>query len=113
MAEEIAHAAVDRVYATAVAHPRATPPAEVVAALHRVAGPQWGGPPLGAWTPPHLDVIPTADTRSAIASALDDATPRDLVCVAGSLYLAGEALRAFAARSEVARDLIEIAGVDH
>ena len=99
MAQEIAHAAVDRVYATTVAHPRATPTAEVAAALHRVA--------------PYLDVIPTTDTRSAIATALDDATPRDLVCVAGSLYLAGEALRAFAARSAAARDLIEIAGVDH
>ena len=99
MAAEIARADVDRVYATAVAHPRATPLAEVAAALHHAA--------------PNLYVSPTDDTRSAIAAALADATPRDLVCVAGSLYLAGEALRAFATCSEAAANVIEIAGVDH
>jgi hypothetical protein len=42
-----------------------------------------------------------------------DAAPRDLVCVAGSLYLAGEALRWLAARPDTVAGSIEIAGVDH
>lgn len=99
MAREIAAAAVDRVYACAVAHPRATPPADVAAALRRAA--------------PSLDAVTSGDTRAALTAALADASPRDLVCVAGSLYLAGEALRWFATRDEAAAYAIEIAGVDH
>ena len=99
MTGEIARAGVHRVYITAVAHPRAMPTSDVAEALHRAA--------------PDLEVVPEADTRSAVVAALADAGPRDLVCVAGSLYLAGEALRAFAARSEEAARAIEIAGADH
>ncbi len=99
MIGEIARAGVARVYATAVAHPRALPVSAVVEALRRAA--------------PGLDVMPTPDTRAAVATALADATPRDLVCVCGSLYLAGEALRAFAADSQGSARGIEIAGVDH
>ena len=75
------------------------PVGDVVEALHRAA--------------PDLPVVAVAETRAAVAAALAEATPRDLVCVAGSLYLAGEALRAFAAHSEEAASAIEIAGVDH
>lgn len=99
MAREIASAAVDRVYTCAVAHPRATPPAEVAAALRAAA--------------PSLDIAVYGDTQTALIAALADAAPRDLVCVAGSLYLAGEALRWFAARDEATARVIEIAGVDH
>jgi len=99
MAAEIASAEVERVYATAVAHPRATPPAEIAAALHSVA--------------PALEVVATGETRAALSAALADAGPRDLVCVAGSLYLAGEALRWLATRPEAVSGAIEIAGVDH
>jgi dihydrofolate synthase / folylpolyglutamate synthase len=48
-----------------------------------------------------------------MAEALRLAQPGDLVCVAGSLYLAGEALRWCATRPEVPVGAIEIAGVDH
>lgn len=56
--------------------------------------------------------ISTAKTSSqALADALNIAGPDDLVCVAGSLYLAAEALRWFAKRPTPTP--IEIAGVDH
>src|SRR5262249_52706816 len=99
MADEIAHAGVARVYATAVAHPRATPPAEIAAALHSVA--------------PALEVVVTGETRAALSVALTDADPHDLICAAGPLYLGGEALRWLAARPEAVAGAIEIAGVDH
>jgi dihydrofolate synthase/folylpolyglutamate synthase len=56
--------------------------------------------------------VSTAKTSSqALADALNIAGPDDLVCVAGSLYLAAEALRWFAKRPTPTP--IEIAGVDH
>jgi folylpolyglutamate synthase/dihydropteroate synthase len=65
------------------------------------------------------DAAPTLETRvyagsaAALAEALREARPRDLICVAGSVYFAGEALRWLATRPEVAPNAIEIAGVDH
>ena len=59
MTAEIARAGIDRVYATAVAHPRAMPVSDVVEALRHAA--------------PDLAVVPLADTRAAVAAALADA----------------------------------------
>jgi dihydrofolate synthase/folylpolyglutamate synthase len=64
------------VVATAAAHPRATPPADLVAAL----------PPVDA----RVSVIP--DPGDALRRALTDASA-DVVCVAGSLFLIADALR--------------------
>ena len=78
IAAEIVHAGVHRVVVTGAAHPRAAAPDALAASLARVG---------------QREVTTCADVAAALRLALDEAGPRDLVCVAGSLYLAGEALR--------------------
>lgn len=75
---EIVHAGVNRVVVTGAAHPRAAAP-DALAGWLASAG--------------QREVTICADVTAALRLALDEARPRDLVCVAGSLYLAGEALR--------------------
>ncbi len=96
---EISRASVERVVATAVAHPRAASPAALAALVRQQA--------------PQTEVSVAADASAALASALQMAGPRDLVIVAGSLYLAAEALRWFATQPDCIAAGIEIAGVDH
>jgi dihydrofolate synthase/folylpolyglutamate synthase len=101
--DEIARAGVARVVVTAVAHPRAAHQHELASLLRERM--------------PAAEITITSDTAAALSDALAGSTPRDLVCVAGSLYLAGEALRWLASRPEMgagaAAAPIEIAGVDH
>jgi dihydrofolate synthase/folylpolyglutamate synthase len=99
VAAEIARSGAARVYTTAAAIPRAASPEQLASILAEAA--------------PALDVIPAISTGLALTAALADAGPRDLVCVAGSVYLAGEALRWFATRPTDEAHAIEIAGVDH
>jgi dihydrofolate synthase / folylpolyglutamate synthase len=99
IAREIASAGVAHVVTTAVAHPRAAPPERLSALLQEHA--------------PGVALTTTPASNDAMAEALRLAQPGDLVCVAGSLYLAGEALRWCATRPEVPAGAIEIAGVDH
>ncbi|HLZ24124.1 MAG TPA: folylpolyglutamate synthase/dihydrofolate synthase family protein [Ktedonobacterales bacterium] len=99
IAAEIAQAGVETVVATSIAMPRAAPP-EGLAALLAVKAPTV-----------RAETRPT--TAEALAEALRRAGPYDLVCVAGSLYIAGEALRWLAAQPETLPGAIEIAGVDH
>jgi dihydrofolate synthase/folylpolyglutamate synthase len=61
---------------------------------------------------PNVEIYTTQDSRAAMNLALDIAKSNDLICAAGSLYLAGEVLRWAAARGDtVAAAAIE--GVDH
>jgi len=99
IAAEIARAGVDAVVATAAAYPRAATPTAVAAAVRERL--------------PGVPIREAGDVSAALAAAYDLATPRDLICVAGSLYLAAEALRWFATRPDVPAGAIEIAGVDH
>jgi dihydrofolate synthase / folylpolyglutamate synthase len=99
VAREIARSGVERVYATAAAIPRAASPEQLATVLHDAA--------------PTLDILPSASTAQALVAALADARPRDLICIAGSVYLAGEALRWFATRPTDDARAIEIADVDH
>ena len=77
IAAEIVHARVHRVVVTGAAHPRAAAP-DLLAAALASAG--------------QREITICADVAAALRLALGEAGPRDLVCVAGSLYLAGEAL---------------------
>jgi dihydrofolate synthase/folylpolyglutamate synthase len=70
------------VVVTAAAHPRATPPADLAAAL----------PPVDA----RVSVV--ADPGEALRRALAD-PGADVVCVAGSLFLIADALRWLAAEN--------------
>jgi len=99
IAREIGRAQVDRVITTSIDYPRAATP-EALEDLVRAHSP-------GA------EVRAVFPMESALNSALDEAEARDLVCVAGSLYLAGAALRWLAKRPEAIPGSIEIAGVDH
>jgi dihydrofolate synthase / folylpolyglutamate synthase len=99
IAAAIARAGVDAVVATAAAYPRAASPAAVAAVVRAHL--------------PAADIHAAGDVSAALAAAYDRAGPRDLICVAGSLYLAAEALRWFATRPDVPAGAIEIAGVDH
>ncbi len=99
IAAEIARADVARVVATTSPSPRSAT-SEALAAVLRAAAPQ-------------LDVRTESDSSAAIAQALSLAGPRDLVCVAGSIYLAGAALRYLASRPEVTPGTVEIPSVDH
>lgn len=99
VAAEIARSGAARVYTTAAAIPRAASPEQLASILAEAA--------------PTLDIIPAISTAQALAAALAGAGPCDLVCVAGSVYLAGEALRWFATRPTDEARAIEIAGVDH
>jgi len=99
VAREIALSGAARVYTTAAAIPRAASPEQLATVFTEAA--------------PTLDIRPSASTAQALVAALADAAPRDLVCIAGSVYLAGEALRWFATRPTDDARAIEIAGVDH
>lgn len=98
MLREISLAQVDAVVATAARSPRAIDSATLEA---RVA------------EQTRAAAVAEPDTGAAIRRALSTAGPRDLVCIAGSLYLAAEALEWFAARPETPPGAIEIAGRDH
>jgi dihydrofolate synthase/folylpolyglutamate synthase len=99
IATAIAQGSVDLAIATTVANPRAQPAAIIAEALHEVA--------------PDLETRVYAGSAAALDEALHEAGPHDLICVAGSVYFAGEALRWLEARPEVTAGAIEIAGVDH
>jgi dihydrofolate synthase/folylpolyglutamate synthase len=99
IATAIAKGGVNLAIATTVASPRAQPAAVIAEALRNAA--------------PKLETRVYAGSAAALAEALREAGPRDLICVAGSVYFAGEALRWLAGRPEVAPDVIKIASVDH
>jgi dihydrofolate synthase/folylpolyglutamate synthase len=75
------------IYLAPAAHPRATPPSELRGQL----------PPVDA------EIVLAADTNEALARALE-APGVDVVCVAGSLFLVGDALRWLGARGLVGGD---------
>jgi dihydrofolate synthase/folylpolyglutamate synthase len=62
---------------------------------------------------PGVPLTQAPTIAAAMAEALRVAHPDDLICVAGSIYLAGEALRWAASRPEAAGRDIVIEGVDH
>ena len=100
IARAIARANVGLVVATAARNPRAMPPERIASAL--------------AGSAPNVPVRCAATIEEALPLALTEAGRDDLVCVTGSLYLAGEALRWFAAHGGAERMRpIEIAGIDH
>jgi dihydrofolate synthase/folylpolyglutamate synthase len=86
---EIAQADVAQAYVTMIDHPRSTPPGRL-AELLKARGPQ-------------MDISIHASSVEAFAAALAAAGPRDLLCVAGSVALAGEALRWFERYSSFAQ----------
>jgi dihydrofolate synthase/folylpolyglutamate synthase len=59
------------------------------------------------------NVSTAQNATSALEAARSMATPDDLILVAGTLYLAAEALRWYAAQPETPTGAIQIAGVDH
>ena len=97
MAREVALAAPALVIASPYASARAATPEALAEALRE--------------REPSLAISLATNSADALAEALAEAGPDDLVCVTGSLYLAGEALRWFAGRPTPSP--IEIAGVDH
>ena len=78
---EIAQAGVAQVFVTALDHPRSAAPERIAEALAAQA------PEIG------FSMHPASAAAFAAASAA--ARPGDLLCVAGSVALAGEALRWF------------------
>ena len=98
MLRELVAAQVGAVVATAAHTPRAVAPATLEARIAEET-PAW--------------VVAEENTAAALTRALALAGPRDLVCVAGSLYLAAEALEWFAAQPDTPPGVIEIAGRDH
>ncbi|HEU5198730.1 MAG TPA: folylpolyglutamate synthase/dihydrofolate synthase family protein [Ktedonobacterales bacterium] len=78
IAAEIVHAGVNQVVVTGAAHPRAAAPDMLAAALASAR---------------QREITICADVAAALRLALGEAGASDLVCVAGSLYLAGEVLR--------------------
>jgi dihydrofolate synthase/folylpolyglutamate synthase len=98
MLHEIACAHVATVVATAAQRARAIDPITLGARVAEAA-------PVTIYT--------ARDTASALARAQTLADPRDLICVAGSLYLAAEALRWFAGQPDTLHGSIEIAGSDN
>lgn len=101
MARELAAAHPDLVIATGIHSPRALPPDTLAGAMRDVA--------------PALPVALAAGVAQALDMARAAARPDDLICVTGSLYLAGEALRWYAKHPDAAGRMatIEIAGDDH
>jgi dihydrofolate synthase/folylpolyglutamate synthase len=89
---------IDIVILTRMHNPRATDPATLAA--------------LFAEHAPHVQVYIKDDSSEAMNFALDLASPDDLICATGSLYLAGEALR-WAASHGARNAAAEIEGVDH
>ncbi|HEU5366987.1 MAG TPA: folylpolyglutamate synthase/dihydrofolate synthase family protein [Ktedonobacterales bacterium] len=76
---EIAQAGADEVFVTAIDHPRSAQPGSIAELLETQL--------------PLIDIHTHANSAKALAHAKASAGPRDLVCVAGSVALAGEALR--------------------
>jgi dihydrofolate synthase / folylpolyglutamate synthase len=76
-----------RIYLAPAAHPRATPPSEL----------------LGQLPPVEAEVVLAAGTDEALERALGE-PGIDVVCVAGSLFLVGDALRWLGARGLVDSD---------
>lgn len=99
IAREVAQASPAHVITTAYASARAASPKSLAETLRA--------------QDPMLSVITATSSASALTDAMAAAGPNDLVCVTGSLYLAGEALRWFAGRPTPTATPIEIAGVDH
>jgi dihydrofolate synthase / folylpolyglutamate synthase len=99
IATAIAEGGADLAIATTVASPRALPAAVIAEALLEAA--------------PELETRIYSGSAAALAEALREAGPSDLICVTGSVYFAGEALRWLVGRPEVTAGAIEIAGVDH
>jgi dihydrofolate synthase/folylpolyglutamate synthase len=99
IASAVAEGRVDLALATTVASPRALPASAISEALQKAA--------------PELETHAYAGSAAALTEALRETGPHDLICVTGSVYFAGEALRWLAGRPEVAMGAIEIAGVDH
>lgn len=97
IAREVAQAHPALVIATPYASARAATPESLAETLYAEDA--------------QLTVSTAGSSSQALSQALDEAGPNDLVCVTGSLYLAGEALRWFAGRPTPSP--IEIAGVDH
>jgi dihydrofolate synthase/folylpolyglutamate synthase len=89
---------VDTVVLTQMHNPRATDPSTLAA--------------LFAEQAPRVKVYIKEDSTEAINLALQLAGRDDLICVTGSLYLAGEALR-WAAAHGAQNAAAEIEGVDH
>jgi dihydrofolate synthase/folylpolyglutamate synthase len=98
MLSEIAAAQVDALVATAAHSPRAVDPTTLAARVAEA-------------TPATVHAAP--NVASALAQAVALAGRRDLICAAGSLYLAAEALQWFAAQPDTPPGAIEIAGRDH
>jgi dihydrofolate synthase/folylpolyglutamate synthase len=100
VAREVARVAPALVIATAPGSPRGMPGAMLAAGLRAAA------PELTVREEPRMD--------AALADGLAATSPRDLLCVAGSVYGSGEALRSLAAHGGAAvTEPIEVAGVDH
>jgi dihydrofolate synthase/folylpolyglutamate synthase len=97
IAREISLAGPALIVTSPYASPRAATPESLAAAIHEQDR--------------TLAVATQSSSAAAIADALAAAGSNDLVCVSGSIYLAGEALRWFAGRETPTP--IEIAGVDH
>jgi dihydrofolate synthase/folylpolyglutamate synthase len=93
IAAEIARANVAQVFVTAMAHPRAADPDSAADLLAAQA--------------PQVSVLTRAGSAAAFSDALAAAGPDDLLCVAGSLALAGEALRWFSRQSDSASSGME------
>jgi dihydrofolate synthase/folylpolyglutamate synthase len=99
IASAVAEGGVDLAIAATVASPRARPATAIAEALVKAA--------------PELVTRVYAGSAAALADALREGGSGDLICVTGSVYFAGEALRWLAGRPEVIAGAIEIAGVDH
>ena len=85
---EIAQANVAQVFVTPLDHPRSAEPDRIVNLLTEQA--------------PQINLRLHTDSADALAAASEAAGPRDLLCVAGSVALAGEALRWFQRQPELA-----------
>lgn len=81
MVREIVQAEAAQVFVTPIDHPRSASPARLADLLAAQA--------------PQIAIRTRANSAEAFADALAATGPRDLLCVAGSVALAGEALRWF------------------
>ena len=95
---EINEAGVTAIIATAANSLRAIPPDDLRAR---------------AASATHAEVSAARNAAAALTAARELAGPDDLILIAGTLYLAAEALRWYAALPETPPGAIQIAGVDH
>lgn len=98
MAHEVALGAPDRVIVTAVAHPRAAPATTLAAHIATAA--------------PALDLRIREPLQAALADAMRTTDASDLLCVAGSLYVVGAALRWLASQPGTPPGAIQLAGTE-